>query len=238
MKLEIQCATCFKEGVGAPSMTESVEFRDDGRYKLTCPKGHTSVTILQQQRFELLFDIGAYAILDGYYREAVSSFSAALERFCEFFIKVICISKDIDWETVSTAWKHVSSMSERQLGAYIFMYLSEFGSLPPLLPNKMVELRNKVVHKGKIPSREEAIQFGQEVLYVVRPTLAVLKEKYQPSKLELIRRSALEVKDLQGGDYDSLTVLVQTILSTATLNAAIDKMNLEEILELLPKHRG
>ena len=53
-----------------------LEFRDDGRYEITCPKGHSSFTIPQQQKFELLFDIGAYAITDGYYREAISSFTS------------------------------------------------------------------------------------------------------------------------------------------------------------------
>ncbi len=73
----------------------AIEFRDDGRYEVTCPKGHKSVTILQQQKFEVLFDIGAYAIVDGYYREAVSSFTSSLERFYEFFVKAVLLNKGI-----------------------------------------------------------------------------------------------------------------------------------------------
>ncbi|WP_238149350.1 hypothetical protein [Arsenophonus endosymbiont of Aleurodicus floccissimus] len=71
----------------------TVEFKNDGRYEITCQNGHSSITFLQQQKFEILFDIGACAIIDGYYREAVSSFTSALERFYEFFIKVVCIQR-------------------------------------------------------------------------------------------------------------------------------------------------
>ncbi|RKR31632.1 hypothetical protein [Paraburkholderia sp. BL17N1] len=42
---------------------------------------------LRQQKYEALFQIGAYATEDGYYREPVSSFTASLERFYEFFVR-------------------------------------------------------------------------------------------------------------------------------------------------------
>lgn len=71
-------------GVG---LFTAVEVRDENHYALTCPKGHRNVVVLQQQKFEVLFEIGAHAIEDGYYREAVSSFTASLERFYEFFVR-------------------------------------------------------------------------------------------------------------------------------------------------------
>lgn len=55
-----------------------------------CQKGHKNFVILQEERFETLFQIGANAIIDGYYREAVNSFTTSLERFYEFSIKVFC----------------------------------------------------------------------------------------------------------------------------------------------------
>ena len=96
MKLPVTCSQCMQDDISSSNIIGTVEFRDNGRYEITCPKGHTSITLLQQQKFELLFDIGAYAIVDGYYREAVSSFTSSLERFYEFFIKVLCISKGVD----------------------------------------------------------------------------------------------------------------------------------------------
>jgi hypothetical protein len=178
MKLPITCFQCSKENPGDSYFFGPVEFRDNGRYEIICPNGHSTITLLQQQKFELLFDIGAYAIVDGYYREAVSSFTSSLERFYEFFIKVVCIAKDIEWGIISEAWKEVSNQSERQLGAFIFMYLQEFGKKPHMLSNNKVKFRNEVVHKGNIPNREQAHQYGQAVLDVVRPILSILKEDY------------------------------------------------------------
>jgi hypothetical protein len=71
-------ADCMQEN-GKAEEISTVEFTDDGLYEATCPKGHKSITILQQRKFEILFDIGIYAINDGYYREAISSFTASLE---------------------------------------------------------------------------------------------------------------------------------------------------------------
>lgn len=55
-----------------------------------CSHGHKTTTIVQNPKYEILFDIGANAIVDGYYREAVSSFTSSLERFYEYSIKILC----------------------------------------------------------------------------------------------------------------------------------------------------
>jgi hypothetical protein len=39
----------------------------------------------------VLFDIGANAVVDGYYREAITSFSASLERFYEYFLGALLL---------------------------------------------------------------------------------------------------------------------------------------------------
>ena len=41
-----------------------------GATNSSAPLGMRQSTVLQQQKFEVLFEIGAHAILDGYYREA------------------------------------------------------------------------------------------------------------------------------------------------------------------------
>ena len=66
MKLAIICPDCATASTPEYSPV-TVEMRDDGFYRITCPAGHTSLTALQEQKFEILFDIGAYALLDGYY---------------------------------------------------------------------------------------------------------------------------------------------------------------------------
>ena len=144
MKIPSTCFQCLKEDISSVKVLGFLEWRDDGRYDVTCPKGHRSGIILQEQPFELRYDIGAFAIQDGYYREAVSSFSSSLERFYDFFVKVICIERNINEEQYQIAWKQVSKQSERQVGAFIFLYLSEFEKAPNLLSNTKVAFRNEV----------------------------------------------------------------------------------------------
>lgn len=210
-----------------PPYPKYVELRDDGRYEFTCEKGHTTVTVLQEQKFEVLFDLGAYAILDGYYREAVASFTSSLERFYEFFIKAALFQDGLEESAITESWKMVSSQSERQLGAFVFLYLKCFSESPPLLRQKQIKFRNEVVHKGKIPSREEAIGYGQEVLDTIRPILRRVKAGL-PTGIE---RTVLHhlMSSRKAGELQPVgTMSIATIVS---LNDGTGKEpNLEEAL--------
>lgn len=178
--------TFGKDANSHPPYPKYVELRDDGRYEFTCENGHATVTVLQEQKFEVLFDLGAYAILDGYYREAVASFTSSLERFYEFFIKASLFEDGLEEDLIIESWKKVSSQSERQLGAFIFLYLKFFSDSPALLRTKQVQFRNEVIHKGKIPSREEAIKYGQEILDTIRPVLRRVKDDFQTGVVKTV----------------------------------------------------
>ncbi len=51
-------------------------------------------------RFEVLTETAMQAIVDGYYREAVASFAASLERIFQFYVEVVTHSKGIDGATL------------------------------------------------------------------------------------------------------------------------------------------
>jgi hypothetical protein len=76
---------------------------DTGKYEVVCDCGHRSAVVLQNLKFELLFEMGINAIVDGYPREAVSSFSAALERFYEFYWRVALAHLSVSDETIDAA---------------------------------------------------------------------------------------------------------------------------------------
>lgn len=78
MRLRTTCMECFRVDGKPSELANSVELRDDGLYQITCSRGHVTVTAIQEQKFEILFDLGAMALLDGYTREAVSSIAASL----------------------------------------------------------------------------------------------------------------------------------------------------------------
>jgi hypothetical protein len=189
MKLLVSCMQCVEEQLtpkGELGDFAIVEIRDDGLYEFTCKNGHKTLHLLQQLKFEILLDIGAHAILDGYYREAVSSFTSCLEGFYEFYIKVIYFDRGINEETFESAWRLVSNQSERQLGAFIFLYTLQNGVPPKLLSRNNQKFRNEVIHKGKIPTKDEALQYGNAVLGVIRPILKDLREKHHDSVLKVI----------------------------------------------------
>jgi len=134
---------------------------------------------LAATRHEQLFELGLAAINDQYFREAVSSFSAALERFYEFSIRVLAADAGIKPEEFNAAWKNLSRQSERQLGAFIATHLIVEKSVPKVLASKETEFRNDVVHKGRFPSKAEALKFGDSVLSVIKPTLTLLRSRHE-----------------------------------------------------------
>ena len=171
------------DGTSIPTPFEQVN--NDGIYEVNCAKGHKSKTIIDNINFEILFEYGLNAIVDGYYREAVSSITSAMERYFEFFIKTILRNTTTDFDSISKVWKKVSSQSERQLGAYIMLYFQAFGKEPLLLnQNKEVPFRNSVIHKGYIPTKDEAVNYGNSVMNIIEKSLIDLKQKF-PKETEL-----------------------------------------------------
>lgn len=235
MKLPMSCFKCIEEEIPYDGALSNVEFRDDGRYEFTCPKGHKSVTVLQQQKFELLFDIGAFALKDGYYREAVSSFSSALERFYEFVIKVIMLRSNIDTEATDNLWKKVSNQSERQLGAYMFLYLHEFREQPSVLSDSNVKFRNSVIHKGKIPSKEEALKYGQTILDLCRPIMSRLKIDYQEEVHKIVFFHIRSGRRPEDEGVSVSTMCINTILSLSNGEPSHDERSLEVAVSDLKK---
>jgi hypothetical protein len=167
MLLDLPCADCLLEQVekgiphkkeGKPILTPFEPVNNTGLYTINCSRGHTSQTYIDNIDFEILFDYSINAIVDGYYREAVSSFTSSMERYFEYFIKVILRSSGKEFEQIHKIWKSIASQSERQIGAYIMLYNQTFDHEPKLLTqNKEVPFRNSVIHKGYIPSKQEAI---------------------------------------------------------------------------------
>jgi hypothetical protein len=166
--------------------------QDSGVYSFKCPQGHENIVLVPQMKFEVLFEIGLNAILDGYYRDAVASIAAALERFYEFYVRVIGHHKNSEME-FEAVWKHLSRHSERQLGAFVLAYAIHFGYSPTLLSTKQVEFRNDVIHRGKIPSASEACGFGNAVLALILNVLPKLRNSSEESVQYVINKHLGEI---------------------------------------------
>lgn len=122
MKTLLVCPECAQRTHGVANFFAET-IRQDGLYTGQCPNGHELLIATQTLPHEMLFEIALNAVEDGYYREAVSSFAASVERFYEFAIRVLARNRKVTPSAVEVAWKHVAAQSERQLGAYIFLYV-------------------------------------------------------------------------------------------------------------------
>ena len=238
MKLLLSCMVCQKEH-GKPSFElMMVEYRDDGRYESTCSKGHTQTTLLQEQKLELLFEIGANAVLDGYYREAVSSFTSSLERFYEFAIKLACAHDRMSDDIYSDCWKSVSNQSERQLGAYIFLWGAHIKSRPMLLKNKDVSFRNAVIHKGKIPTKEEAQSYGAKVYDLIVSSLAQIRATPLKDSIVIVVDNHLRETRGDSGAENEVFISSSTIISLSASPDEHYNKSLDEHLTALDKRRN
>jgi hypothetical protein len=178
---------------------------DSGFHRLTCRHGHKSSACLQALRFEVLAELAATAIVDGYYREAISSFAASLERFYEFYLALVFEKRGLNATVHAATWKQVVSQSERQLGAFLFVCALDEQRAPPVFPAKFVKLRNEVVHKGKIPSQAEAIEYGQAIIDYLAPILAKVAATSADASAKIVTRQliATQVQHHQEGHQPS-----------------------------------
>ncbi|KQX69293.1 hypothetical protein [Paenibacillus sp. Root444D2] len=178
MKFNIQCMKCLTEGIKDENKVQ--ELTDERVYHLTCDAGHETVIIVEHHVYELLFEMGIYALTDGYAREAVANFAAAIERFHEFSINVFAaksLKSTSYMEDFPKSWKELSKQSERQLGAYIMMYLTTFKKNPELIPQKKIEFRNDVIHKGKFPTLNEATKYANLTFEYIKNKLVEMKKE-------------------------------------------------------------
>jgi hypothetical protein len=239
---------CFQADGKPSDEATSVELRDDGLYTITCSRGHVTVTAVQEQKFEILFDLGAMALIDGYPREAVSSMAAALERFYEYYVQVVCLKHDIAYETFTTAWKPVSRQSERQLGAFLFVYLLENRkplerSIVDAKPSESsglntrltwTEFRNNVIHNGYIPSTEEVQVYGDLVYQFIYRLIGELKATCSDSMQKATFHHLKRGTDASGGKQMG-TMSIPTLISL--VRAAGAAGSFRETLKGLEKYK-
>lgn len=154
--------------------------REDGIYEMTCDRGHQTTTLYGMSRYEIIFEMGIDALVDGYTREAVTSFATALERFHEFASRALILGAGGDKEVWDSARKMLSRASERQYGAFVALHVAMLKFAPAVLSAGQREFRNDVVHNGVIPSDEQAIGFGEAVRIMIVKTICDIDEKLPP----------------------------------------------------------
>jgi hypothetical protein len=224
MQIFAMCMECQKE-LGHPSFEPFfVPYYEDRIAHITCSRGHNSVYVIQSQKFEVLMESGVNALAAGFTLEACASFSAALERLYEFALKVLATHLGVTEEAYNDTYKEMSRQSERQLGAFFVLFALQFGSA--YKPNRStVEFRNSVIHKGLIPTPEEAHEFCSKVY----SEILSVTERLQANLSKAMNRVVLD--DLQGR-YAKADANLPKVTAAGgmffSLSASINKQSFDE----------
>jgi len=189
MQVFAMCMECQKE-LGHPNFEPFfVPYFEDRIAHITCSRGHKSVHVIQSQKFEVLMDSGVNGLDSGFTLEACVSFSAALERFYEFSLKLLATHHGMSEGTYNDTYKEMARQSERQLGAFLTLFALQFGSA--YKPDKsIVNFRNSVIHKGNIPTLEKAHEFCSKVYSEILSVTERLQENLSES-INLVVQSDL-----------------------------------------------
>jgi len=149
----------------------------------------------------MLFEIALNAIIDGYPREAISSFAASVERFFEFSLRVLSRNRQVMPQIFDVVWRLVSKQSERQLGAFVFLYAASFGEEPHILSNRMTELRNDVIHRGKLPDEKQVLEFGDAAYKVIQTGVQKLRAACIDDVNAILGEHVAEIAKKMGTTY-------------------------------------
>lgn len=186
MRTLAACPVCVDalETSSAQPVFLSGELDDHGYIHVNCDQGHSGIVIYDARRYEVLIQSAAKAFADGYTNEVVAVMSAALERTYEFYIRVSCRAKGISRDSLEKAWKGVSAQSERQFGAFQFLYLIDHGQPFTPLEEFITKTRNSVIHKGRIAREKETVSFAEIVFKRIREIEASIQSKFSQYSAE------------------------------------------------------
>jgi hypothetical protein len=162
MRMHAFCMECAQERREGIDPVFDGEVLDDCSIVGPCRRGHPNVIGLQMPKFDFLFECAARAFLDGYYRECVLGIATSIERFFEFYMRVVCRKRCISPEALAETWKDMRRSSERQRGAFAFTYMLHTGKSVDLRAlEEKAKLRNRATHEGYQPSAEETLAYGE-----------------------------------------------------------------------------
>lgn len=178
MKFKIFCTKCrnfdFEESIRLETIPQDFIVRHK------CRNGHNQIINLTNPLYSLLFDKCIVAYFQKNYRACIFEAASAMERFFEHAIRILIIPQK-DLENVEkvrefkNAWKLIRNMSERQLGAFIMLFQKTTNQPPILLNDSLISIRNNTIHKGYLPTEDEARKFLGSVCDLIQGNRFILR---------------------------------------------------------------
>ena len=240
MHLYLNCLQCW--GYGEFNTLYRVLINEEGEYNFTCKNQHENASATVCEKYELLYQIGAEAYLDGYYFEAVGCFISAFERFREWCIELIARINKVDKKYFEELWrKEYKNNSVAQQGAFYMMMLNRFKQEIPVFDSKKSAFRNSVIHKGIIPTEQEVYEFGEYVLRYVTNIQKMFHPKYQSEIYDMLgeknNKKLDKFTEEQKGERKATIQNGQLILDIDRVRFETDLLSLRKHLEYLRDYR-
>ena len=105
------------------------------------------------------------------------------------------------------------AQSERVQGAYTVLYTLEHKTPPPTLQESDTKFRNKVIHRGKIPTRQESEDYGQKIIDAIYPVLAYLKANEVEHVRKVVASRIYRLHTMVSSETPPMSMTVPGIIS-------------------------
>ncbi|MEC1437434.1 hypothetical protein P9D57_01440 [Bacillus sonorensis] len=134
----------------------------------------------------------------------------------------------------------MAKQSERQIGAFYYLYLNEFNEPPEPVLLKWIKFRNDVIHKGMIPNHEKTTQYAEYIFYYIIGILKKIRSFENIIKHELQYAIDYRIPDsfrdyeLMGYRFGSMSVI--SMIGTSRGERDFSDKNFYDQLDKL-KHR-
>lgn len=226
MKSLLQCVECTKSGSVQPYLFVG-DYYDGHTVEATCPLGHAAFSIVQNPKFETLLTAAADALIHDQTLQAVACLAASRERLFELAIRVFARSSGVDPGNFEASWKEVASQSERQFGAFLFLYLAATGK-PYEFDKKLATARNAALHKGEIPTTGEAFDYAGKVYQEISNLANYLRTDHKESL-----RAVLHEENMRkaGRAPKGVPVVTIALFSIYRIEAEENRANFKEAFD-------
>lgn len=132
----------------------------DGVLQVICPKCKETIIVVNQcLQFEIYLQCAVERFLTADYAEAVFLLAKSREAFVEFVIDLLCYERRLKVDLNKNGLR----LSERRYGFFDGLYFMRFGDVINLNAWNM-DIRNKIMHNGIYPKRQDVINFGNNIL--------------------------------------------------------------------------
>lgn len=183
--LNITCFKCLKETtkeqnlkIGWPATYTVKNFDMDGIAQIICPKCKSVIIAINQAMdFEIYFQCAIERFIENNLAETVFFLTKSRETFFKYVLELLLFEKMNNFDR-EEFWKSGIHLSERRLGGLASVYYYRFGEILKL--NQFdFKIRNSIIHDNKYPSKEDTIDFGNNIINTFNIIMKKLMENIE-----------------------------------------------------------